>query len=265
MEEKRSTNPHENHRQRMFDRALKNGFEGFADHELLEMLLFYSIPRVNTNPTAHELLNRFSTVKDVMCASVHELCSVDGVGERSAVMLKLITEMMKRYERAAFIKPAAYRTIGQIARYLHPYFVGVNVEKLYLMLFNNRLNLIDCVPISEGVVNATDVPIAKISREIFQRNAAAVLIAHNHPNGIPTPSEEDIALTEELQRYLSTSSVVLLEHLVFVDYTYQPILQGIHRYVRVSPISQKIDPAFYQNFYEDLEGERELPRIYADA
>ena len=260
----KTVNPHANHRQRMLDRAMANGFDNFADHELLEMMLFYSIPRVNTNPTAHALLERFSTVKDVMSASVDELCTVDGVGTKSAVMIGLLTELMRRYERAAFQQPMSYRSVGQIARYLHPYFVGVNVERLYLLLFNNRMNLIDCILISEGVVNATDISITKISKAIFQKNAAAVLLAHNHPNGLPIPSEEDIQMTEALQVHLSTFNVVLLEHLVFVDYRYQPIVLEERGKYRVSPISQKLDAAFYETFYDGEEGEFELPRFFSE-
>ncbi len=264
MNKEMAVNPHANHRQRMFDRALTSGFDNFADHELLEMLLFYSIPRVNTNPTAHELLTRFCTIKDVMCASTNELCTVDGVGERSAILIRLIAEMMKRYERAAFELPMVYRSIGQIVRYLHPCFVGVNVERLYALLFNNRMNLLGCVLISEGSTTATDLSITKISKVVFQKNASAVLLAHNHPNGVTLPSQADLEITDALQEHLAMFNVELLEHLVFVDYNYRPILKKERGKYRVSPISQKIDVEFYNTFYEDEEEEGEIPRFFTE-
>lgn len=264
MNKEMAVNPHANHRQRMFDRALTSGFDNFAEHELLEMLLFYAIPRVNTNPTAHELLTRFCTIKDVMCASTNELCTVDGVGEKSAILIQLIAEMMKRYERAAFKLPMEYRSVGQMARCLHPCFVGINVERLYMLLFNNRMNLLGCVLISEGSTTSTDLSITKISRAVFEKNASAVLLAHNHPNGVTMALQADLEITEAVQEHLAMFSVELLEHLVFVDYNYRPILKKERGKYRVSPISQKIDVDFYNTFYEDVEEEGEIPRFFTE-
>lgn len=262
--QEKTANPHAHHRQRMIDRAMADGLENFADHELLEMLLFYSQPRVNTNPTAHALLERFSSVKDTVNASIDDLCTVDGTGVRSALLIKMVGEMMKRYERDAFQRISSYRSVVQIARFLHPYFVGVNVERLYMVLFNNRMNIIDCVMLSEGSVNATDISLAKISKAVFQKNAAAVLLAHNHPNGLTIPSDEDVQMTEEVQRHLSPLGIVLLEHLVFVDYSYRPILKHERGLYRVSPISQKMDVGFYQRFYKKEGEEGTLPRMFSE-
>lgn len=262
--QKKPPNPHAHHRQRMLDRAMEHGLDNFADHELLELLLFYALPRVNTNPTAHALLDRFGTVKDALSATVEELCTVDGVGMRSALLLKTVLELMKRYERDVFETPKTYRTLVQIARYLHPYFVGVNVERLYMVLFNHRMNIVDCVLISEGTTGATDISLAKISKAIFQKNAAAVLLAHNHPNGLTLPSAEDIQMNDEVKLLLDRLGIVHLEHLIFVDYHYRPIMREDHGLYRISPISQKKDVGFYQKLYAELGEEGCVPQLLAE-
>ncbi len=259
--QKNPSNPHAHHRQRMIDRALEHGLDNFADHELLELLLFYALPRVNTNPTAHALLERFGTVKNALSATVTELCTVDGVGERSALLLKATVELMKRYERDMFELPKVYNKIVQIARYLLPCFVGVNVERLYAVLFNHRMNILDCVLISEGTTGATDISLAKISRAVFQKNAGAVVLAHNHPNGVTLPSAEDLQMNDTVKQFLDRIGVIQLEHLIFVDYNYRPIMRDDYGMYRISPLSQKKDTGFYQRLYEGLkEGEEDCLR-----
>ena len=251
LEQKKTDKPlHADHRQRMFDRAMREGFDHFESHELLEVLLFFSKPRVNTNPTAHALLERYGSVKGVMDTPLEELCVVDGIGPKSSLLLKLIAELMKRYERDCFCDPPSYRSLERIAQHLHPYFVGLNHEKLYVMFFNNRMNLIDCKCVSDGTVNSTDVVLSKISADALRKNAAAVVLAHNHPNGFPTPSQADVDLNLEIRHHLGALGIVLVEHLVFSDYSYGAIMRDEGLY-RISPITHKQDVGFYQKFYQN--------------
>ena len=253
--------PHADHRQRMLDRAMREGFDHFEPHELLEVLLFFSKPRVNTNPTAHDLLSRFDSVKGVMDIDREDLCAVDGVGPKSALLLKLVAELLKWYERDCFQEPPSYRTLEKVAQYLHPYFVGINHEKLYVMFFNNRMNLLDCKCVSDGTVNATDVMLPKISADALRKNAAAVILAHNHPNGFAKPSQEDVDLNLEIRNHLGMFGIVLVEHLVFSDYSYRAIMRDEGLY-RISPITHKQDVGFYQKFYQDCSFE--IPRFFAE-
>ena len=255
-------NPHADHRSRMFDRAMREGFDHFETHELLEVLLFFAKPRVNTNPTAHALLAHYDSLKGVMDASAEELSAVEGIGPKSALLLKLIAELMKRYERDCFEAPISYRSLEKIAQYLHPYFVGLNHERLYVMYFNNRMNLLDCKCLSEGTVNSTDVMLSKISADALRKNAAAVILAHNHPNGYATPSQDDVDLNLEVRRHLGAFGIVLVEHLVFSDYSYRAIMRDEGLY-RVSPITRKQDVGFYQKFYQNCTFE--ISRFFDDV
>ncbi|MBQ7173230.1 MAG: RadC family protein [Clostridia bacterium] len=148
---------HDKHRERMRQRYLSGGFNSFQEHELLEMLLFYAKPRGNTNPTAHALMERFGSLKNVMEASLDELKEVDGIGEQSAILFKLVTEFTRRYAIEAY-RPKGYcfRDMKEIAMFIAPKFTGLDHEQLHMMLFNNRMNLLDHCIVSDGVVNSAE-------------------------------------------------------------------------------------------------------------
>ncbi len=257
-------NIHKNHRKRVFERGLKYGLESMTDVQLLESLLFYARPRVDTNPIAHALLEEFGSVRQVLQARTDELCRVDGVGETSAYLLRLITELMKRYEQEPIKKGTSFRELHQIGDYIHPYFIGLNVERLYLMMFNNRMNLIDCVLISEGVINCTDASLRKISEIVLNKGAAAVALAHNHPNGVAYPSAQDLSMTSTIEGFLRTINVTLLEHFVFNERRYYPIMKNHYSNFRASPITGEIENEFYDRFYRDVDGVCEVAPLFAE-
>lgn len=241
---------HKNHRQRMRDRFINEGPDHFAIHELLEILLYYSKPQVDTNPCAHELMERFGGIKGIFEASVEELMDVDGVGEQSAVLLHLIPELLRRYEREVRVPVIAYDTLSKMAHYLHSYFVGRSTERLYMMVFNNRMNLIDFVKVSEGTVNGTDIFLREMEERILRKKGASILIAHNHPNGLPVPSGNDLEVTETLYRHLDSLGIIVLEHLIFTDDRFFPIMKTHFGTCRQSPVQGMLSTTFYGNFYD---------------
>ncbi len=244
---------HHGHRERMRTSALKNGMKHCADHELLEMLLYYSVPRVDTNPIAHALLERFGSVRGVLDASVSDLQSVKGVGENSAHLIRLSAELLCRYLTDEPRRAFRFDTIGKITEYIYPKFIGIDHECLYIMLFNNRLNMLGCECISEGIVNCSDIMTRKIAELIVSTGASAILLAHNHPNGLAIPSNVDRETTEVLRTYVDNMKVTLLDHLVFADRKYSSIMQEKYGYFRVSPVTQQYDASFYERFYEQTD------------
>jgi len=239
----------------MRDRALNEGFSSFADHELLEYLLFHTVPRVDTNPTAHALLQEFGSIKAILEASDDELCRVSGVGEKSALMFSLMIEFLRRYEAEFYRKQPTYCAMSDVVQYLHPKFYGINVERLYLMMFNNRMNLIDCVMLSEGNVNCTEASIRKITELVLNKRVSSVLLAHNHPDGLAVPSSEDIHLTDVLNSHLGMLGIVLVEHIIFAGMNYQPIMKQRSGTFRCSPLSRRMECEFYEKFYDRKENE----------
>lgn len=234
----------------------------FTEYQLLELALCFSVPRVDTNPIAHRLLEKFDSVKGIFDASPEELCRVEGVGENTAIFLQTVLELMRRYERDLLQRKVCYNTLSSIASYLHPYFSGLNRERLYMMLFNNRMNLMDCVLISEGAVNCTSAQLRPIVETAFKYEASAVVMAHNHPNGLRVPSPSDIEFTEMLNKHLNEIGIVLLEHLVFADQEYQPIMLQQHGTFRTSPVSKLVESGFYDRFYDVDEEHYLIPTLF---
>jgi DNA repair protein RadC len=241
---------HKGHRQRMRERFFREGAENFQTHELLEMLLYYAIPQVDTNPRAHELLEHFGGIKEIFGASVDDLTQVNGIGENTATLIALLPELYRRFERDLRKPVPRYNTMSKIAFYLKPYFTAHATERLYMLIFNNKLNLLDCVLVSEGSVNCTDVLLRQMEERILKKKGASVVIAHNHPNGLPTPSEQDLELTDILHRHLSSLNIYLLEHLIFTEISFFPIMKTHFGVFKPSPVEGVLSGVFYEKFYD---------------
>ncbi|HBF15753.1 MAG TPA: hypothetical protein DDW30_08805 [Clostridiales bacterium] len=234
----------------MRERCLQNGFDNFATHELLEMLLYYSIPRIDTNGVAHGLLERFGSLKGICEASFDELLLCDGIGPQSAILLKLIPELMKRYAMEEVAPTEVYDTLKKLSDFFYRKFIGLDHECLYMMLLNNRLNMIDCVLVSEGVVNSSTVPVRLMTQKALFRKASTVVLAHNHPQGLALPSQNDLAMTETLVSAFDAIGVTLTEHLILAGDRCYPIMQQHFGSIRLHPATKQIDSGFYRNFYD---------------
>ncbi|MBR5120185.1 MAG: DNA repair protein RadC, partial [Clostridia bacterium] len=186
---------HEKHRQRMMERCIKTGFASFADHEVLEMLLYFSKPRGDTNETAHLLLERFGRIDGVFEATPEELMQIDGVGQSSAVLMQLIRESARRYTKAVMQNRKRFMHIREVAEFANTCFVGSTTEQLYLFLFNNGMEMIDSVLLTTGAINSAEIPSRLMLEKAIFKKASCAVLAHNHPHGIAVPSDSDIQLT----------------------------------------------------------------------
>ena len=220
-------NPHAGHRDRMRERFLTTAGVGMADHEILEMLLFYALPRRDTNGIAHALIEEFGSIDGVLEADVTALCRVDGISEASATYLRLVGNVAQRYLTDK-MRPentsALLDTPEKIAQFLWPKFLSQTGECVYVLLFDNSMHLLDCFLASEGGVSGVLVSIRRITERAYQKNAAAAVLAHNHPRGYAIPSGEDIRLTRRLDEALQLMEIPLLEHFVFGARDYAPIM-----------------------------------------
>ncbi len=255
-------NTHQNHRARMRARYEKSGFEGFSDHELLEMALFYSIPRINTNPIAHALIEHFGSLGHVLEADVDELTEVEGIGNSSAILLKTVVELMRRYAFEKDDLGDRFETMGVIAQYFCRRFIGENNEGVYMMLLDNGMRLIDCCLVARGTVNSSPVCCRNILDKAMKKKASSVVLAHNHPHGLAIPSDTDIRFTNDVKTVLETLNITLLEHLIIVNDRFCPIMKQHCGTYRCPPGSQKIDSGFYDQFY-DVDAETwTAPKIF---
>ena len=211
---------HEGHRLRLKRRFLDSGLDGFEPHNVLELLLFYSIPRRDTNEIAHNLINAFGSLSNVFDASYEELLKVDGVGEASALLIKLVPAIGKKYINDRAKSGTVIRDTASVAEYLLPKFYGATNEIVMLVCMDNKNRVKNCSIISEGTVNFADVNYRKIMELALRCSSTAVILAHNHPQGLPVPSQSDVETTRSLMKLLNTVSIKLLDHIIIADGQY---------------------------------------------
>ncbi len=205
---------HEGHRQRMRTRYLQNGIEGFAPHEVLEMLLFFSKPRVNTNPTAHTLLDHFGSFDRVLDADFESLCNVEGVGENSAFLLCLLKDCINYYSKSKWKeKPNLPHTFAAGAYVLD--MVGdQTAEGFYVLCLDAARNVLTMKKLSDGTAYRTYIDIQLIVETALSHHAHSIILVHNHPNGIIEPSEADLQLTRRIQNAFRELNVKVIDHII---------------------------------------------------
>ena len=216
-------NLHSGHRERVKDRFLREGIDGFEKHNVLELLLFYSIPQRDTNPIAHELLNRFGSLRGVFDATVEELCTVDGVSLHTATLIKLVPAVWGRVA-SEVDSSEVYDGVSKVGRLLVKRYAGVTVETVFLVLLDNSWHIIDIVNLGVGSVNQVRFDKRTVIEHCIRKNAALAVLAHNHPNGLLVPSDDDLIVTTEIAKALENIHVTFLEHLLVADGKYLPLL-----------------------------------------
>ena len=210
-------NVHGGHRERLKNRFLEEGLEHFNDHQVLELLLFYCIPRQDTNPIAHALLEHFGSLSQVMEAEPSELKKVAGMGEASATFLSLLNAFNRYYQVNKASSFMSLNTLEECGRYLMPFFSGRRNETVYLLCLDAKCKVLCCKEVGEGSVNSAAVPIRRIVEMALGANATSVVLAHNHPSGIAVPSDEDYLTTRKLAIALAAVDITLVDHLVMAD------------------------------------------------
>ena len=208
---------HDGHRNRLKNRFLNEGLTNFEDHNVLELLLFYSIPRSDTNEIAHELLNKFGSLHGVFEAGMEDLMSVNGISRHSAVLIKMIPEFFVVYGRYKVRDIQKINSSDDAKQFFIPRFYGKVREEVQLVLLDDKMNIIKWVKIYEGSVNSANVPIRKIVEIAIENRATNVIIAHNHPTGLILPSKDDLRATAKVREALALVDVKLLDHVIVSD------------------------------------------------
>ena len=209
----------------MREKLRSGGGEALADHEILEMLLFYSIPRVNTNETAHRLIERFGGMAGVLNAKRHELVTVPGIGEQSADLILLMAEYCNRVDSENDKTPRVFKDLDEVGRYVVKLLDGLSRERVIVLLLTADYRLIATHQISEGSVNCSDVNVRQIMEYAILAKASHIVLAHNHPDPILEPSQEDISASISLMHAASLMGINLWDHVLVADGKYVLILQ----------------------------------------
>ena len=210
---------HDGHREKMRRRFQETGLEGFADHEALELLLYYAIPRRDTNELAHRLLTRYGSLSALLQAPIEDLRRVEGVGESAAVLLKLVPAFVYKAQRSAG-QETVLNSTEKAGRYLLSCFAGERNEVIYQLCLDRKGKLLACKRLSEGGSAAAELNIRRLVENALLSSASAVILSHNHPSGIALPSREDYATTQQAQDALRTIGVELLDHIIVAEDDY---------------------------------------------
>ncbi len=221
---------HDGHRSRLKKRFAEEGLGGFTDVQALELLLFYCIPRQDTNELAHRLIEHFGSFSHVLDASPEELKKVAGIGEAAAGFLPLVKAAGRYYDVDRSKNVVFLNTIEECGQYLFPYLNKRRNEVVYLLCLDSKRKVITCKEVGEGSVNSAAVPIRRIVEMALGANAVSVVLGHNHPSGFAVPSEEDRFTTHRLAAALQAVDVTLVDHIVVADDEFVSMVQsGIYR------------------------------------
>lgn len=225
---------HDGHRARLRETFLEHGLQSMNDINALELLLFYALPRRDTNETAHLLLKRFGSLHGVFSAPFEDLREVDGIGDYAAALITLVPEIMKKSSLSRSREIRQIRNSADAGEYLLPYFMNEQDEVVYMLCLDTKRAVICCAEMGRGVVNTVDANIRRMVEKALKVKASSVILAHNHPDGIAIPSREDDIFTKALYNALETVGIRLEDHIIVADEDYISLadsgMMNLYRY-----------------------------------
>ncbi len=213
------------HRARLRRRFLDNGLGALGDHEALELLLTYAIPRRDVKPLAKKLLVHFGSFEAVFDATEYELSAVEGIGENAASLILLCKAVCARYLVQKVQELESFDDLGQLADFVRMKIGGGSKETVMVLMFNSRRQLLkyQCFP---GTVDRTILFPREVIELCLECKASVLVLAHSHPSGLCLPSDEDIALTRKIQSAAATHDIRLADHLIVSSSSFYSMKAG---------------------------------------
>lgn len=206
-------NLHQGHRERLKQQFLTNGLEQFQPHQILELLLFYTRPRIDTNEIAHSLINTFGSLSGVFDAPFEELIKIKGLSDNGAILLKLLPKLLGAYSVNS-VENETMNNVKTVCNYFYGCYIGVENEQLRVCCLDDNLHIVACPVIASGTMNAVPINTRKIVEATYRSNCGMIILAHNHPNGEASPSKEDVNITRRLVTVLESVGIKLLDHII---------------------------------------------------
>ena len=211
---------HKDHRKRKRQQFYDHGSDAFADHELLELLLFYGIARKDVNTLAHALIDEFGSLDAVFAAPLDALESVDGIGTQTAILLKLVPHLMHRAHLTSLKNDIPLDTVERIGDFFSELFTCEGNEVMYQLCLDAKGRKLSCRKVAEGDPASVALNLRQIVQNALKCNAVMVAIAHNHPSGVAFPSHGDKIATRQIADALSAVNVQLVDHIVLAGGDY---------------------------------------------
>jgi len=207
-------NLHSGHREKLRRRFIEEGLNAFEDHQVLEMLLFYTIPRRDTNELAHRLIEKFGTLASLLDASPEIIEKEGKVNRNTAVFLSMIPQLARRYSLQKQGRKPVLDSSCKAGKYITSLFIGKNYEAFYVCCLDSQNRLNYAALVHEGTINEAPVYPRLIVETALRYQASSVILAHNHPGGSLRPSTADIEVTRRICEALNTISISVIDHLI---------------------------------------------------
>ncbi|MCX7746529.1 MAG: DNA repair protein RadC [Clostridia bacterium] len=205
---------HEGHRKRLRSRFIKEGLDSFEPHQVLELLLFYSIPRKDTNELAHILLKKYGSLSGVFEADSKDLAGTEGIGENTAILLSLIPQVARMYFKDRWGEKPVLNSSEKAGRYAVSLFTGRLYETFFIICLDAQNKVHYASPVHEGTINEAPVYPRLIVECAIRHQANSVILAHNHPGGSLKPSKADIEATNRIKAALEAISIKVVDHII---------------------------------------------------
>ena len=206
--------PHAGHRSRLRERFLKAGAEALADHELIELLLFGALPRIDTKPLAKQIIDRFGSYEEALAAPAERLRAMKGMSDGAVALLKAVEAAAIRLARKQVHRKPVLSSWSALLDYCKTAIARAPVEQFRLLLLDRKNRLIEDAVMAEGTVDHTPVYPREIVKRALELNASALILVHNHPSGDPTPSDADLSMTRQVQDACEALGLTLHDHLI---------------------------------------------------
>ena len=206
---------HDKHRERMRKKFTEG--TNLEDHEILEMLLYYSLPRINTNEIAHSLINDRGTLGSVFASDAKKLTRTEGVGDNTAILCKLVGECVKRNLMELCDTSKLLTSHAELTKYMCALFYGCEYEQVFVIGFDNKKRYLRAISIGDGLYDEAVIYVQRAVIEMCKHNCKSAIVVHNHPNGILKASEMDIMTAEKLGIIFGQSGIGIEGHYVYAD------------------------------------------------
>lgn len=199
----------------MKSRFLKTGFDSFEPHEVLEFILFYAIPKRDTNKLAHKLIENFGSIAGVLNAPYELLVKINGIGEHAAVLLKQLPQLLRVYCEDMSKPSEVMDNSAKWIKYFKAKFIGRTNETLFVAGLDDFACFVACEIVSKGTRCTLDVSCESLFKFTIRWNVGRIVLAHNHPNGLAVPSLADKIKTQKLETALKYLDITLVDHFIF--------------------------------------------------
>ncbi len=205
---------HDGHRERLRGKFAENGIDGMYEHEVLELLLSYAIPRQDTNALAHALIDRFGSLTDVLSANVYDIANTPGLGMRSATLVKLAGEIRRVGMTKDEKRVIRLRNPYELASYCRTLYREQRYESLNVISLDKRYTVIHADEVGTGDVTGAPVDARKVCECLIRHGAYAAILTHNHPSGDVRPSRTDGRTTVAVAALLENINVKFYDHII---------------------------------------------------